>query len=688
MTENSSKKINWDEFKGLNDKEIENKAEEILALLTLKERMELMTGDGVILVDGIKMLIRYNAKPVPAGVIKRLGIPGVLFTDGPRGIAIGKSTCFPVSMARGAAWDIDLEERIGNAVGIEGRAHGANYYGGVCINLLRHPAWGRAQETYGEDSFLLGEMGAALTRGVQNHIMACAKHYACNSIENARFKVDVNIDERTLREVYLPHFKRCVDEGIASIMSAYNKVNGKYCGHNPHLLTDILKEDWKFQGFVLTDFFLGIRNGKLAVNAGVDIEMPFKWRMSPRKLRVYLKKGIITEEQIDDSCKRILRQLIRFVPKGDPSFYSKEKIACKEHSELALEAARKGIVLLKNEDKILPLNKKKVKKIAILGKLANMENIGDHGSSRVQPPYVVTPLEGIKKVIGSSTEVFYDDGSDLEKVKDLVRDVEFIIIVVGYTHRDEGEFITAFAGGDRTSLRLREIDEELITAVSAINKNVIVVLEGGSAIITEQWKDKVPAILMIWYPGMEGGIALGEVLIGDVNPSGKIPVVFPKSDDQLPFFDRDAKSIEYGYYHGYKLMDKEGFEPTFPFGFGLSYTTFSYDNLKVDKKADVINVSVDITNTGSVFGEEIAQLYIGYEGSSVDRPVKELKGFEKLALKPGKTKTLIIKVNVKDLAYYDVNSEQWIIEEIKYKVLVGPSSRKEDLLSASLESLK
>ena len=351
-------------------------------------------------------------------------------------------------------------------------------------------------------------MGAALTRGVQKHMMACAKHYACNSMENARFKVDVNVDERTLREVYLRHFKRCVDEGVASIMSAYNKVNGKYCGHNPHILTDILKKDWNFKGFVLTDFFLGIRNGKLAVNAGVDIEMPFKWRMSPRKLRVYLKKGVIKQEQIDDSCRRILQQLIKFLPIGNPSDYTEEKIACKEHVELALEAARKGIVLLKNENKLLPLNKDKLKKIAVLGKLANKGNIGDHGSSRVYPSYVVTPLEGIKKATEDSVEVEYNDGSDLDNVKDLVKSVDIVIIIAGFTHKDEGEFINPMVGGDRTSLRLRKIDEELISIISTINKNLVVVMEGGSSIITEQWKDKVPAILMIWYPGMEGGAAL------------------------------------------------------------------------------------------------------------------------------------------------------------------------------------
>jgi len=684
MTEKNGQKISWNELKNLNETEIDQKAEEILSLLTLKEKVRQMSGDGILYFDGIKMLLRYNKYPLPAGVIERLGIPGILFSDGPRGIVLGNSTCFPVSMARGASWDVDLEERIGNAIGIEGRAQGANFFGGVCINLLRHPAWGRAQETYGEDTFHLGEMGAALTRGVQNHMMACAKHYACNSMENARFKVNVKVDERTLREVYLRHFKRCVDAEVASIMNAYNKVNGKYCGHNPHLLTDILKKDWNFKGFVITDFVQGIRRGELAVNAGVDIEMPFKWRMSPRKLLKLLRKGKISEEQINNSCRRILRQLIKFIPKREPNNYTMEKVACREHIELAIEAARKSIVLLKNENNLLPLDKQSPKKIAVIGKLANIENIGDKGSSRVYPPYIITPLEGIKNISGELMEIIYDEETDLEKVLDLAENVDYIVIVAGFTHRDEGEYLSS-KGGDRDSLNLRKSDENLILTLSELNDNVIVVLEGGSAIITEPWREKVPAILMIWYPGMEGGTALGEVLFGKINPSGKLPIVFPKSTDQLPYFDKKARSIEYGYYHGYKLMDKEGNSPAFPFGFGLSYTTFSYGNLVVEKNNDDILVNIDITNTGEVFGEETAQIYIKYKDTAVDRPLKELKGFGKILLNPGETKTLNMKIRLKDLAYYDTNSNKWVVEKIEYEALVGPSSRKEDLISASFK---
>ncbi|MHA1489784.1 MAG: beta-glucosidase family protein [Promethearchaeota archaeon] len=684
----SKTKLDWFKFKSLNEQEIEEKAKEILGLMTLKEKIKQMSGDGTLLRNLIPMAIRYNRKPLPAGVNKNLGIPGVRFSDGPRGIVMGKATCFPVSMARGASWDIDLEERIGNAIGIEARAKGANYFGGVCINLLRHPAWGRAQETYGEDPYHLGEMGVALIKGTQKHVMACAKHYACNSMENTRFKVDVKVDERTLREIYLPHFKKCVDAGVASIMNAYNKVNGKYCGHNKHLLTDILKNDWKFEGFVITDFILGIRKGNLAVNAGVDIEMPFQWRMKPRKLIKYLKNGEITEDQINESVLRILKMLIRFEQKGDVDLYTKDKILCADYVNLALEAARKSIVLLKNEGNILPLNREKINKIAVIGKLADLDNTGDHGSSRVYPPHVITSLEGIKKAAGNSIEIFYNNGESVQEKKDIIKNSDVVIIVVGYTHADEGEYVRT-KGGDRDSLRLKQIDEELILSVSAINSNCIVVLEGGSAIITENWNDKVPAMIMAWYLGMEGGTALGEIIFGDFNPCGKLPMVFPKSQDQLPYFDKNALEIEYKYYHGYRLMDKNDYKPAFPFGFGMSYTTFSYKNLNIEKntinKSENIKISIDITNTGDIAGEEIAQMYVGYTNPAVERPIKDLKGFLKVKLNPGETKTLTFNLNGKDLAYYNKEKSEWVIEEIEYIVLVGPSSKAEDLLKINFK---
>jgi len=669
---------------------VDEKARNLLTQMSLEEKIQQMSGDTPLVRGFIELLFAYNRHPIPAGENMRLSIPGIRFSDGPRGIVMYQSTCFPVPMARGASWDTDLEQRVGEAIGIEARSQGANFYGGVCINLLRHPAWGRAQETYGEDSYHLGEMGAALVRGVQHHVMACIKHYAANSIENSRFHVDVCMTERTLREVYLPHFKRCIDEGAASVMSAYNKVNGHYCGHNSHLLRDILKKEWGFEGFVMSDFVFGIRNGK-AANAGLDIEMPLTIHFGKRLVKL-VRKGKVPEDVIDEAVLRILRQKIKFAQGSEQERYGPQFVLSPEHQALAQEAAQKSIVLLKNEpvgdgsQRILPIDTAQVKNIAVIGKLASIPNIGDKGSSMVRPPYVVTPLMGIRAAAPPNSKIIYSSGRRMDKTIGIAREADIAVVIAGYTHKDEGEHMPFSKGGDRDSLNLRPNDEKLIARTAAVNPNTVVILMGGSAIITEKWRKSVPAILMVWYPGMEGGNALADIIFGKVNPCAKLPCVFPKSESQLPFFDKRAKRIEYDLFHGYRLMDRDGHEPAFPFGFGLSYTTYKYSNLQLDRDeidADgTLHANVEITNTGDVPGEETAQLYIGYTGSKIERPLKELKSFSKLHLKSGETKRIEFVIKVEDLAYYDEQLNKWIVEPIAYTVYVGPSSRREDLLSA------
>jgi len=669
---------------------VDEKARNLLTQMSLEEKIQQMSGDTPLVRGFIELLFAYNRHPIPAGENMRLSIPGIRFSDGPRGIVMYQSTCFPVPMARGASWDTDLEQRVGEAIGIEARSQGANFYGGVCINLLRHPAWGRAQETYGEDSYHLGEMGAALVRGVQHHVMACIKHYAANSIENSRFHVDVCMTERTLREVYLPHFKRCIDEGAASVMSAYNKVNGHYCGHNSHLLRDILKKEWGFEGFVMSDFVFGIRNGK-AANAGLDIEMPLTIHFGKRLVKL-VRKGKVPEDVIDKAVLRILRQKIKFAQGSEQERYGPQFVLSPEHQALAQEAAQKSIVLLKNEpvgdgsQRILPIDTAQVKNIAVIGKLASIPNIGDKGSSMVRPPYVVTPLMGIRAAAPPNSKIIYSSGKKMDKTIGIAREADIAVVIAGYTHKDEGEHMPFSKGGDRDSLNLRPNDEKLIARTAAVNPNTVVILMGGSAIITEKWRKSVPAILMVWYPGMEGGNALADIIFGKVNPCAKLPCVFPKSESQLPFFDKRAKRIEYDLFHGYRLMDRDGHEPAFSFGFGLSYTTYKYSNLQLDRDeidADgTLHANVEITNTGDVPGEETAQLYIGYTGSKIERPLKELKSFSKLHLKSGETKRIEFVIKVEDLAYYDEQLNKWIVEPIAYIIYIGPSSRREDLLSA------
>jgi beta-glucosidase len=679
----------------LSEADIEQRASDLLARMSLDEKIRQMSGD-IGLIPGVLEYLTsgYNREIYPAGENPRLGIPGIRFSDGPRGIVMHSSTCFPVSMARGASWDPALEERIGDAIGVEGRSQGANFFGGVCINLLRHPAWGRAQETYGEDPFLLGEMGAALVRGVQRHMMACVKHYACNSMENARFKVNVKISERTLREVYTLHFKRCVEEGAAAVMSAYNRVNGQWCGHHTHLLRDLLKRDWGFKGFIVSDFGYGVRDARAAALGGQDVEMPFSWHIR-LNLKNLVERGEVPEAVVDDAVLRLLRAKLRFAHVGEPQRYRQEAVACPAHTALAREAAGKSMVLLQNRPAsdgkpLLPFNPARFNRLAVIGELAARPNTGDRGSSNVYPPYVVTLLEGLRAA-WSGGEVLYHDGKSPAAAAVFARQCGAALVVAGYTWQEEGEFTNKAGsrGGDRASLRLKPADEALIQAVAAANPNILVALVCGSAVITEAWREQVAGILVAWYSGMEGGNALADVLLGKVNPSGKLPCMFPKDESQLPFFDRDAAEISYDGLHGYRLVDQNDWQPAFAFGFGLSYTTFQFGELRLDQAqataADVITASLAATNTGALAGDEVVQLYVSYPDARVERPPKDLKGFEKVHLEPGETCMVQIRLPVRSLARYDESAAAWVVDPGRYQVLVGSSSRAEDLQRAEFE---
>lgn len=706
----------------LSPQQIDQRARGLLAQLTLDEKCSLMDADTPFW-PGLADMFNggYNAHVWPAGAVPRLGIRGIRFSDGPRGIVMAGATTFPVSIARGASWDVELEERIGDVIGSELRALGGNHFGGVCINLLRHPAWGRAQETYGEDPQHLGAFGAALVRGVQRHVMACAKHYALNSMENARFTVDVTIDERALHEVYLPHFKRCVDAGVASIMSAYNSMNGEWCGQNATLLRDILKTQWGFEGFILTDFIFGMRDARKAALAGQDLEMPFENHYG-RFLKGLVENGEVPVAVVDEAALRLLRQQVRFGQGRNPADYSAEVLACDEHRRLAREAAQKSIVLLKNDGDLLPL--RDVRRVAVIGKLADMVNTGDRGSSNTLPAYVVTPLQGLRDALGDGVTIVYADGSDPAKAAAAARDADAVICVVGYTAADEGEFIApeAFAalaklfppptpaeaaiaqalfaaqpaaepsgegfgvGGDRSLLTLHATDEALIRAVAAANPRTAVVIIAGSAVITEAWRNDAAAIVMLWYAGMEGGNALADVLLGKVNPGGKLPVTFPRRAEDLPFFDKDATAITYDLWHGYRKLDRDGVAPAFAFGYGLSYTTFALSNLRVADRPlapdGVIAITVDVTNTGSVAGDEVVQIYIAACGSRVARAAKELKAFARVPLAPGETRALDFSVPVAELAYFEAG--HWVVEPIAYDVIAARHAADADALHAEV----
>jgi beta-glucosidase len=701
------------------DADADEVAAQFVAGLTLEEKLWCLDGDeefwpGLMrLAGGAQARVAgegYARSPWQGAALPRTGFPGIAFSDGPRGVVVGPNTCFPVSMARGATFDPGLEERIGEAIGLELRARGATLFGGVNVNLLRHPAWGRAQETYGEDPHHVGEMGAALTRGVQRHAMACVKHFALNSIENARFKVDVHADDRALHEVYLPHFKRVIDEGVAAVMSAYNSVNGEWCGENHTLLTEILRNDWGFKGFVISDWMFGLRDAVKSVRAGLDIEMPFR-QQRMQHLPQALVEGALTESDIDAPARRIVSTLLRLDdvlsrPPPDASV-----AACPAHRELAYEASAKSIVLLKNgagASPALPLDKEKLRRVAVLGRLAAVPNLGDRGSSNVVPPSVVTPLDGLRAALVGA-EVLSSDGSDLEEARRVAAAADIAIVVVGCTYEDEGEYISAqpellmatapprpprveqprapddgplprreqrqaFAtGGDRSSLELSASDLDLIRAAASVNARTIVVMMGGSAIMVEGWHEAASAILMLWYPGMEGGRALADVLLGHVNPAGRLPFAVPTDIAHLPPFDREATAATYDLFHGQWLLDRDGHEARYPFGYGLSYARAVIDAAQAAVDEGEIAVACTLTNTAARDATEVVQVYAGRRDGGVERPLWRLIAFQRTEVRAGDRATLTFRVPLERLAIRARHA--WRIEAGEYEIAVGLQAR-------------
>jgi beta-glucosidase len=615
--------------------------------LTEDERLGLLHGD-VEFWTGMRemMQLGYNARPYTHGAVARLGIPGTRFVDGPRGCVAGHGTAFPVSMARGATWDVGLEEQVGQAIGREVRAQGGNFFGGVCINLPRHPAWGRAQETYGDEPYHLGEFGAALVRGTQKYVMACAKHYALNSMENARFKVDVTIDEAALHDIYLPHFKRSVDEGVAAIMSAYNSVNGEWAGQNEYLLTEVLRNQWGWDGITVSDFIWGLRDAAASLNAGLDLEEPFAQQRAMH-LRDQLQAGQTSWKMVERSGVRLVAAELRSYATRDTGDVPTAVMACDEHRALAREVARRAMVLLKNDPvdgrPVLPLDPATTTAIAVVGRLANAANMGDLGSSNVHAPSSVTPAEGIRAAFPRATVTVAESQDPIAAAAAAAR-AQVAIVVAGFNERDEGEYVGPDTmrdpallalfppappeviqglaaggasgnimteggfGGDRSSLTLRPEEETLIRAVTKANPRTIVALVAGSAVITEAWRHEVPAILMMWYAGMEGGHALADVLTGRHNPSGRLPFSVPTSADHLPPFDHQAARATYDRFHGQRLLDRLGVEAAYPHGFGLSYTTFEIANAAVVSRDGPV-VRVTVRNSGTRDGRHVVQVY-------------------------------------------------------------------------------
>jgi len=660
-------------------------AEGLLAQLTDAELLWLFDGDTPVRAM-TKLPGRMKSGPIAAAQIGRVGFPGMLFADGPRGVVIDGSTAFPVTMARAATWDPDLERAVGIAIGREARARGANYSGAVCVNLLRHPGWGRAQECYGEDPVLTGRMGVALTEGLRPNVMACVKHFALNSLENTRFTLDVQVDDHALHEVYLPHFKAVIDAGAESVMSAYNSVNGKFMDVNKVLLTDVLRDEWGFDGFVTSDW-LGTHDAVESLEAGMEIEMPLRL-IRARELPQALKSGRLSRDTVLTAARRIVRTIVRHYAGRDPQEPAAEIVAGDEHRALARHVATKGMVLLKNEAigaaPLLPLSPS-ITRLAVIGALADQPNTGDHGSSLVQPPTTVSPLAGLREAL-PGVLIDHVDGSDPATAVAAAHRADAVILVVGMNHADEGERVqnddidvsifgfpftlapvrwllsklpqkkvdTQFGrGGDRRSLTLHTPDERLIAEVARANPSTAVVLIGGSAIVTEAWRESVPAILHAWYPGMEGGHALADVLTGVQEPGGRLPVAIPTDPGHLSHFDSEARSIVYDASWGQRKLDQDAHPAAFPFGFGLGYTTFDMELLDNDGAT----ARVRVRNTGTRAGSTVAQVYAA--NTSAERAVPQLVGFRRVRLEAGQDAIVQVELDLTPTRQRDPGTKIW-----------------------------
>jgi len=688
-------------------------ARDLVSAMTPEERLWCLDGDaptwaglGFLGDDG------YHKAPFIAAEVERVGLPGIAFSDGPRGAVVGNATCFPVSMARGATFDPALEERIGDAIGRELRAVGANLTGAVCVNVLRHPAWGRAQETYGEDPFHVGEMGAALTRGLQRHVMACMKHFACNSMENARFSVDIEVDEVALHEVYLPHFRRIAEEGVASIMSAYNSVNGEWAGQNRDLLTGVLRGEWGFDGFVISDWIFGLRDAATSLAAGLDIEMPYRM-VRAQHLAAALDEGRAAWDDVDCAVERLLSTLLRFDDVLSAPAPSRNVLGAPEHRALAREVAARSVVLLRNElvDGVAVLPLREGTRLAVIGRLADTVNLGDGGSSDVWDLECHTVLDGVRDRFG---DVAYDDGVEVDRAAAAAAHADVALVVVGYTYADEGEYIgktdralTALfppsdepevverfkswlsthsatekpermasrpkgfgTGGDRTTLRLHPDDVSLIRAVAAANPRTVVALQAGSAVLIGEWADAAPAVVQSWYAGCEAGSGLADVLCGVVNPSARLPFSVPADESDLPPFDCDAPAFRYDRWHGWWKLRRDDTTPAFPFGFGLSYTTFAIEDVTIAATADHSSVIATgtVRNTGDRDGAEVVQLYVELpDPAAPDR----LAGFTRVEVGAGASAHFAIEVPASRLAARSAELHAWVPASGRYRFTVA-----------------
>jgi beta-glucosidase len=628
--------------------------------------------------------------------VEHLAIPSIMMTDGPHGLRkqdaaadhLGlnesvKATCFPSGAGLACSWDRDLIEKVGIALGEECQTEDVPIILGPATNIKRSPLCGRNFEYFSEDPFLASEMAANHIKGVQSQgVGTSLKHFAANNQEHRRLCIDAVIDERTLREIYLASFEGAVKQSQPwTLMCAYNKVNNVYCSENKYLLTSILRDEWGFEGFVMSDW--GAVNERVSgLAAGLELEMPSSNGMGDEKIVEAVRTETLSEDVLDKAVERLLKIIFKAADSRKAGAeYDKEA-----HHQLARKVASECMVLLKNEDNMLPISKKST--VAVIGELANKPRYQGGGSSHINPTKLDNALDEIKRAAVSDEVILYAKGFNLDKddideqlvseAKDAAAKADVAIIFAGLPDRYESE------GYDREHMRIPENQNKLIKALSEVQKNIVVVLSNGSP-IEMPWADKVKGILEGYLGGQAGGGAVADIIFGDANPCGKLAESFPKKLSDNPSylnFPGEGDKVEYkeGIFVGYRYYDKKEIEPLFPFGHGLSYTKFEYTSISVDKKElkddEILTVKVSVKNIGKLTGKEIVQLYVRDAESSMIRPIKELKAFEKIELKPSEEKIVTFKLNKRAFAYYNTEIKDWHVESGEFEILVGSSSKE------------
>jgi len=676
------------------------KIDAIVKKLTLEEKIAMLHANGIFSTAGVE----------------RLGIPGLMTDDGPLGVredvkegwgsanlTTDSATFFPNGSALAATWNPELAYRFGHDMGEEARARKKYIILAPAFNIARTPLCGRTYEYYSEDPFLNSRLAVQAVKGIQSqNIAACVKHYAANNQEIERGRVNVEVDERTLREIYLPAFKASITEGNAwTIMSAYNKIRGVYCSENDYLLNKVLKGEWKFKGIVISDWG-GTHSTVKAANNGLDLEMgsgpKYDNYFFAKKLLDSVKAGKVSQKVIDEKVHRILWVMYHTSMSTNPPA---GKMNTPAHSKTVYDVAAESVVLLKNDKNLLPLKTGSIKSIAVIGDNATHTfHLGGFGAG-VKAKYEVTPLAGLQNRLGKSIDIKFAQGysgvyrqhgksiNEPTKPADsamvaaavsLAKTTDMAILFIGGNRDYESE------GSDRKDLSLPFGEQVLADAVTAANPNTIVVVVGGAPYDISKIKQNNHTIVWSWYNGSENGNALADVLTGKINPSGKLPFTFPAELKDSPAhalgnYPGENLQVNYkeGILVGYRWFDTKKIEPLYCFGYGLSYTDYNYSGLQTAKKSyktgETILTTLKVKNAGKYAGKETVQLYVSKEGSSVERPEKELKAFKKVMIAAGQTAAVTLSIPVQDLAYYDVKTSKWVVEPGKYKLAAGTSSR-------------